>query len=120
MIIRDEQLDAFRAARAASFEQRLFLHLHKYFPERCAVMGGEAVRHSIRRGVARARSYGIICERDVARFLNHVYFLGPDFDTDPKYPWAQDILRDPAIPPSSKMQRLSSRTAGEMARRTRA
>jgi hypothetical protein len=55
-------------------------------------------------------TYGITSERDIILFLNHMYMLSPDFDTNPDFPWASEILNNPSIAPASKMDWLSGRT----------
>jgi hypothetical protein len=48
----------------------------------------------IQYGIKRAASYGIQLENDVRKYIEVMLLLGPDFDKDPKYPWATSILTD--------------------------
>lgn len=117
MMIRPAQLHALRDAALAGFERRAAAHLNKFFPEQCAAAGDDGVLELIREGVERAASYGLRRERDVIRFLNHMYVLGRYFDVHPKYPWAQAILTDEHLAPAAKMSLLGARTRRELAER---
>jgi hypothetical protein len=61
----------------------------------------------IRTGVERALSYGIDREADVARYISIMYTLGHDFDADPRYRWAAEILNDEI---GGKMDRVCEMT----------
>lgn len=97
LVIRREQLEAFRRYMSGQFEDRMVAHLKRYFPDRCAPLSDEEVRESIRYGVERADAYEICIEQDVSRYINLMYILGRDFDRDPDLPWAQAILSGRAL-----------------------
>ena len=102
-----EQTDAFARASVRDYEARMERHLQRFFPEESRTLGPEGLLDLIRHGVARASSYGLVEEHDVALYLNLTVALGRDFDRDPRLPWAQATLVDPALPdPSWRMGRL--------------
>ncbi len=102
-----EQNDAFAQAAVRDFEARMARHLRRFFREECRILGEDSLFETIRHGIRRASSYGIVNERDVALYLNLTLALGRDFDSDPLLPWARAILVDPALPePWLRMGRL--------------
>ena len=106
MKIRDEQLEAFTEARVASFEQYMYDHLRKWIPGECAELGEEGVRQRVRDGVERAARYDVLGQRDMARFIDLMFVLGPRFDRDSRHRWAGDILADKTLTPTKKVDRL--------------
>jgi hypothetical protein len=81
-------------------------HLNKWFPEECQTLGEKEVRRRIRDGIDRADGYGIVGRRDVIKFIDVAFALGPAFDEDPNLPWAGRILRNDRIGPSQKVDEL--------------
>ncbi len=71
----------------------MVVHLNKHFPKNCAALGEAGVREAIGAGIASAKKYGIVSERDVCKYINLMFAFGRDFDVDPKLPWAAQILR---------------------------
>lgn len=82
--------------------------MRKFFPEPCEECGEEALLDAIRLGIARAARHGIDSGPDVARYITLMFFLGSDFVADPKFPWAREILEDPAADEESKIERLKA------------
>ena len=97
MKLRQEQIEAFEPAARKNFEDRMVVHLKKYFGKRCEVVTESAVRDMIRYGIDRAVTYDIITQRDLCNYLSLMLLLGSDFDTDPQLPWAAEILADESI-----------------------
>ncbi len=106
MKIRNEQIEAFNEARVSKFEQYMYDHLRKWIPGQCAELGEEAVRQRIHDGIDRAARYDVFGQRDLARFIDLMFVLGPRFDRDSRYPWARDILADDKLVPTEKVDRL--------------
>ena len=92
LVIRKEQMAVFLRLQLKEFEDKTCERLLKLKPDQCRKLGEKAVRKSIQDGIERSFRYGIKTERDIARYINIMYTLGFDFDTDPRYPWAADIL----------------------------
>lgn len=82
-------------------------YLDRALGDATAFYGREALAATIHYGVERARSYGIVGRHDVCHYLRLMCtLLGSDFDQDPLYPWAADILKDSYTPPNDKIMRL--------------
>ena len=92
--IRKEQLEALSQASLKSFEERMVTHLNKFFQPQCQALGDPKTRESIHYGIQRAKTYGIISERDVCLYIDLMFAFGRDFDKDPNYSLAAQILTD--------------------------
>ena len=106
MKIRKEQMQAFSEPKLKEFEDFMVGHLNKWFPEEGQKLGEKEVRHRIRDGIDRADGYGIVGRRDVIKFIDVAFALGPAFDEDPNLPWAGRILENVALDPSAKVNQL--------------
>jgi hypothetical protein len=116
LTIRSRQRAALREGRRRRFEDRAVAFVREQWPERWTHLGEVAVRALVEIAEQRAAAYGLDTERDAIRYLNHMLALGRDFDTDPRYPWAGEILQNRGIAPSLRMDWLSARTRHELRR----
>lgn len=82
-----------RVARNA-FEDDMVWHVREEFPDRIVGMPEDSVREQVRWGMRRAEGYGFTNRGPVGFFIELMFLLGPEFDSDPRYPWARDILTD--------------------------
>ncbi|MGD0524213.1 MAG: hypothetical protein ABSE49_03660 [Polyangiaceae bacterium] len=114
LVIRREQLDVFEEAARAHFVRRAVEHLQRTLPAHCASMTPGALRASARHAVTRARSYGITAEVDVLTYLNVMYMLGFEFDTDPRFSWASEWLREPEVQGHAKVRLVFERARREL------
>lgn len=113
MLIRDDQMTAFSSASVDTFVADMIAHLNRCFPAECAALGPQEVRDTVRSGIERSRGYGITASREVCTYVDLMIVFGPDFDVDPKLPWAASILNDKRWKDSApKVDRLY-RTAKE-------
>lgn len=108
LLIRDEQLSALRGVRQKEYEKRLASHLRKHFAEACDELGEEGLRDAVSYGIKRAKSYGIMVERDVVKYLNLMFVFGRDFDTDPRFPWAASMLHSEDYGPTLRINQVYS------------
>lgn len=113
--IRQEQMDALGRYMVQCFEERLAAHLAQRWPARCKELGESALRGWIQGGMGRAARYGIKVELDVARFIELMFLLAPDFDSSGRTAWAGEILRRPRTEPGTKLDELHTR-AGQSQR----
>ena len=114
LIIRKEQEKEFAKIALRRFEESMVSHVKENWPEEYKKLGAEAVRESILKGVTNAAKYGIEREYDIARYLNVMYALGHDFDTDgARFPWAAEILMDSELNGREKTDKLCKRAEQE-------
>ncbi len=105
--IRREQMAAFSGAARQSFEDRMVVHLNRFFPAQCEALGESEVRIVISYGIRRAREYGVKAERDVCKYVDIMFTFGRDFDRNPEFPWAGIILKERSYPtPSRRVDHL--------------
>ena len=100
LTIRSEQMVALAEQQRHQFDDRMVAHVRKHFRDECAALGDEAVRAQVRDGIARARNHGLASELDVARFVDVMFGLRPEFDSEP---WAAAILGDKGRLPTERM-----------------
>ena len=92
--IRQEQAEAFRQDALQKFEDEMVEHLSDFAPRFCEVRGEPCIRRVIRLGIERAAKYGFTNRGPVRFYIELMISLGSEFDTDPQYPWAGEILRN--------------------------
>jgi hypothetical protein len=97
VIIRSEQIAALAGAARDRFEEKLVAHLHGAFPRRSAQLAAAGIREVIRYGIARAREYDIVRQRDVASYITIMFMFGPKFDSQPSSGPLYAVLRDPRL-----------------------
>lgn len=106
LVIRPEQLAALEQGMLTIFEDRVIAHLHELFPRSTSEYIPSEIRSLIRDGVTLAKRHGITRERDVVLFIDLMLALDREFDKLPKYQWASEILAEPGIPGTLKIERL--------------
>lgn len=118
LTIRKEQAAAFENAGRVDFENRMVIHIRKFFPKHYAALEEEKTRQLIQFSIERAATHGIVNERDVCKFTDLMICFGPAFEQDPEHPWAAVILSDSEIStPSGKVDALHDRGLAELEER---
>jgi hypothetical protein len=107
--IRKAQIEAFERADRADFEESLLIDLVDDYPEEVGGLSPGELQGRIHRAVDRALAYGIDEEDDVAVFVSLTVELGEQFDTEPNYAWAREILRDPSRDGTLKMEAVQDK-----------
>lgn len=92
--IRQEQSEAFRQYHLQKFEDEMVEHLKVFAARLCEIRGDQCIRQVIRLGIARASQYGLTNRGPVRFFIELMFTLGSEFDTDFQYPWVANILQD--------------------------
>lgn len=93
MLIRKEQLDAFQRAADHDYEMRLVRFVQDQFPD-AAHEPEASLAEGIREQIAKARSYGLLTEAQIATYITSAWLLGGDFDRE--FPAARQMLRSDA------------------------
>lgn len=96
--ISETQLSVLKQTARSSFEERMTLHLFNFARHHCEAIGKDVVRESVRLGLDRAGKYGLTQMGPVRCFVELMYMLGSDFDTDPLLWWASETLTSPGLP----------------------
>lgn len=108
--IRPAQMEALAHAALRNFEDRMLAHLRRCGPGLFRILTEGEVREVVRYGRARARAHGLTSERSVRLYVEVMLTLGSNFDADPQFPWAAEILADGAAPDeAARIDRLSDK-----------
>lgn len=110
--IRNEQMTVFEEIERQDFVERMAIYLKNIFPNQTASIEESGLHDEIRYGMKKAERYFMGNEREVARYIELMFYLDRDFDTSPDMPWAAPILNDPFSNAASRLRRLS-REAGK-------
>lgn len=94
-----DQFQSIGAQAQASFEDRMVVHLRRFFPEHSAALDDEQMRALIRHGIERGARFGLVTERNVCKYIDVMFAMGAQFDDDPTRAWAVAILRDTSARP---------------------
>ena len=116
LVIRKKQQEAFTKAVTRGLECNLLTHATRQFPVRVHRMGEPAARALVRKAVAACGGFGIEDEYEISRYLDLMFLLGEDFDTDAALPWAAAALGDEALSAKEKIDRLCERAGQHLGR----
>lgn len=92
LTIRAEQLNEFRAHAQLKFERTLANHARQFASKHTEVLGEDGTLTVVRLAILRGAKYGFSGQGPLQLFLDLMFLLGSEFDTDLQYPWAQEIL----------------------------
>jgi len=107
--VRQAPVEGFVASGGGDFDAYMRAKLNAIYPEKCADLGEEGLRALVRQGVEFARNHDLTTERGVVVSIVLMLFLGSGFAEDPQFPWAAQVLADPALKePSARADRLYS------------
>lgn len=105
-ILRTEQFKALEASANERFVDAMVVRLRQDFPVLPDGVAGPALKAAVAGAMAQAGdAYGLVSERDVARYLDLCATYGWQFDTTPQHQWMAEVLSDPAV--TSPGERLS-------------
>jgi hypothetical protein len=104
--IRQKQYKELGKVPLKCFNKRMLDHLQTFWPDRCNQLGREKVQLSIQTGISKAKRYGFRTEYDVARYIDLMYILSFDFDTNPQTRWMKEFLAGNESAPTSRMDKL--------------
>ncbi len=93
MIIRKEQMDVLGSYMLDQFVERALMYLRTAFNEQMEAQSYNDLRTEINAGINKAKNYGIKYERDVLHFLEYTMRYGKDFDREPQFSKAYEILQ---------------------------
>ena len=118
LTIRREQFEAFRHVAESAFVRRVVEHLRENVADSVVQLPNEVIlvkqisderlRGMVRRGIARARDYGMDWESSVTAFVALMFVAAPNFD---KHPLIERVLRDERVEANSRVDQLWERTS---------
>ena len=106
LTIRAEQMKVLGEAIQRRFETRMAAYLRRAYADHVAQFSDERLFDLIRQGIRDSAQYGVVTERDVARYIGYTVTYGPEFHC--AAPWAAEILQTPKLNGTQKMDRLDA------------
>jgi hypothetical protein len=97
---------AFSEQQRKRFEDEMVVYLQKEHPVEAKKYSEKGLRDMIRDGIDKAKGYDITWECHVARYIELMLALSPDFDESKKTPWAKEILTQRRAIAKSKLDRI--------------
>ena len=102
----EAHMAAFSEQQRQRFEDEMVVYLTREYPADAARKGEPWLRELIREGIEVAKGYNITLECDVARYIELMIAVAPDFDDSPATPWAEGILTEPWLTGAEKLDRI--------------
>ncbi|MFN7923283.1 MAG: hypothetical protein U0Q16_24490 [Bryobacteraceae bacterium] len=91
-VVRSAQVEAFHPRILDQFEGLLAGHAREFAPKHTEVLGEQGTLAVVKTAIARGAAYGFDAQAPLELFLDLMFLLGSEFDTDLQYPWAAEIL----------------------------
>lgn len=89
------QMSALGLLAGQNFVDELVDHLFQFAPDHARSLGPAALRPIVEIGVQRAKDHGFTQRGPIRYYIELMFLLGSDFDTDLQFPWASSILNRP-------------------------
>ena len=100
------QLQSLRHKRLERFLDFMQHHVREKFASLVASVDDDLLREMIEAGVDDAEAWGIAIEYDVARFVDLKFLLSLDFDENPEFEWAREILANGHLTPTQRIDAI--------------
>src|SRR5262245_59344525 len=117
LLIREKQLQALADVEQARFVQEMVERVRRHLPHHFDALGHEKTQRAVEYGIDRARFHEIVSVPGVTAYVQLLFVLGPDFDSDPQLPWATAILREGDE--NTRIQRLLAGAQEHLASKTK-
>lgn len=111
IIISQQQMDALGQKSQTHFETRMIEHLRHTFPQQAIRHDDTVLRYFVRASIEMCRTFAIVTEFDVQRFIEYVAIYGRDFPRRADMPWVAKILNDQELTGRLKMDQIDEHDA---------
>lgn len=109
LIIRPEQMAAFREQALGDFEDQMAAYLSVKHPSTMQSMGWTALRGMVRQARAGGAGYGIASSRALGAWIELWLLFGEDLANAPDRGWVLGILKQTDLPDSVRVERIGER-----------
>lgn len=92
LIIRNAQIEVFRATARNAFVDDMVAHLQGFAGRHCQVIGESGVRAVVTDGLGRAEAHGFTQRGPAQLYIELMFTFGSSFDSDPQLAWAASAL----------------------------
>jgi hypothetical protein len=108
--LQERHLAALRPVAETDFVKRLMRYVRDEIPQATDGVDDKVLEQRVRLGIARAKSYRLTIERNIALFVALMFEFAPNFDA---HPHVRKILLDPALPTQTRMRLLGDEVSDE-------
>jgi hypothetical protein len=105
--IRQEHYDAYMEKKIGPIRDEIVLALRKRLPQETSRYSEQELKLLCNSGIVKAARYAIDSANGVYHFVAVMVICGHEFDTDPRRPWAQQILFNKTIGEDDKAAMLA-------------
>lgn len=105
--IRDAQLKPFEDQSWVRFHHQMLGYVHETFPEAFEELTPQEVLEVIQYGIQVAKAYDFHTESGIQCIIHLMFAFGAEFDLDPEFPWAQEILLDGSLTEEEAAERMA-------------
>jgi hypothetical protein len=112
LVIRKAQMDEFAKYELKRFEDHMVIHLREKLSEKVKDISEDMLRSTVQKGISDSEKYGIKSEDDVERYIDLMFILGRDFDTAESSAWAGEVLKEEAMSPEERLDKILELTGG--------
>jgi hypothetical protein len=113
MIIRQEQMQALSEGVEHNFQRQLVEEMYQFAPWHAGILGDSGLLRCVQFAMERAKKYGFTNQGPVRLYLQMVFLLGADFDTDLLLPWTGEVLSNPSTANQTDRATYLYRALGE-------
>lgn len=112
LTLRKEQMAALEAVAWRNFQEIMVRRFELKLPRRFEELGEPEVRRIAAKSIRKGIQYAFENRDDVTRLAELMIEFAPDFDDDPRYAWARELIEQTAVPSSHRMALLVYRMTG--------
>ena len=91
----------------ASLPREIEIMMQRHFPVHCAALGAEGSIQTVRDAISRGRALHFE-DAQLPAYVALEFAFDTSFSTNPKFPWAQAVLRNLTLPSALRMEELRS------------
>ena len=112
LTIRNDQIIELRKCKDDKFVQKVKNFLIFNYAVRTSALTEKEIEQSIRLGMKRAKAYNLLSEKSMLAFIELMYTLTDDFDTNVNTKWTKSILSEYGLSESQKLNLIISKLNG--------
>jgi hypothetical protein len=92
-MIKREQVEVFEQHSLQRLVEEMVGHCVRFSPCLCNMLTTEGLVRAVQVGIKKAERHGFTRRGPVRFYLEMMMLFGSEYDTDPQYPWAAEILQ---------------------------
>jgi len=112
LTFRNDQITEIRRIKDDKFVQKVQNFIKLNYPVRTSSLTEKEIDQSIRLGMKRAKAYNLLSEKSMLAFIELMYTLTEDFDTNVNTRWTKSILSDSNLSESQKLTSIINKLNG--------